>query len=456
MAIEPLRPFQSEDFEFFKTHLRGLLLYEPRLGKTVVASNLIGWDKEVHKVLITCPKNALLVWWAHLHEWLSVVYPDRTFTVHLVRGQPAVRAQLWKQREQTDLNIYICTYGTFLKDFEQLQLPSVLKAGSFDTVIIDEFQRIRNHKSKAFKALSGFVYRARRFLGLSGTLPSKRGPMDFYSAMNLCNKYLVSSYWKFAYMFCEVIKTSWGNEIVGVRNIDNFHRFIGQYAKIRERHIVAPQMPQVQRIPLYVEMNVQQEALYRSMELDDLVVTPDNIVVAANTVEKFMRFRQIITCPAIFDSKLGLGAAFEDILDRLEEAETTDERHIVIFSNFRAAQQHWEKALIEKDYPTYILHGGMDPFVQRERIQLFERHKGIILCTTQYAQAFSLATANACYHIGWSYDPNDNKQAEDRLVPQQGIHPILSHYYVYKDTIDMDLVEMVNQKSKFIALTKPR
>ena len=134
-----------------------------------------------------------------------------------------------------------------------------------------------------------------------------------------------------------------------------------------------------------------------------------------------------------------MGAAFESFRTRLLDNKEYDlplENHVVLFTSFKDALPHFKEALEADGFHVNVLSGGITPDERKVQIKEFQEHKGIMLCTIQYAEAFSLAGAVACYTIGFDPNPSANKQAEDRLIPQQGTANIDSYYYLYRDILD--------------------
>lgn len=457
-----LRDFQAEDLPWFLANRRSLNLYEPRLGKTVVTTLVGILDPRCNIVLIACPKNAMSVWKSHIERLYKEFKPETTVEVRLVKGKNNTakeqRHKLWLKPRTAEVTFYIVTFAALLRDFELLTLPSTRKSGLiFNMVIGDEVHlQLRNRKNKMVQVFKTFVADPTvRFHALSGTMASKGGPSDFWAVLNLIDQRAFSSYWKFVYMFHEIHDGTWGKEIIGLKNIELFHKAVlEKYSRRRFRAVCAPHMPKVTRELLHVEMNAEQQQLYNQMETDNFVITSnDNMIVASTSLENLLRKSQILTCPAMLGGKT-VGAAMEDLIDRLSDADSGEDTHVVIFSRFRKALPYFEKALRDAGFNNvWQLYGGLEPEVLDKRTELFRKTKGIILCSIKYAQAFSLVPAITSYVIGYEWDPNDNKQAEDRLVPQQGTDPIMSYYYSYDGTSDAEMAYAVTVKNKRITVT---
>lgn len=451
--------FQEEDTPYFLSHLKSLVLYEPRLGKSVVTSKVLALDPKTTTILVTCSKNAFATWMEHIPAAFKKFAPNRSLDVLLIRGKNSgarlQREELWKATRTADVTVYIVTFNALINDYPFLSGHRL----SFDTIIGDEVHtKLKRRTTKSAVIFRDLVRQARRFHALSGTLAGKWGPADYWTLLNMCAPREFTSYWKFVHMFCETMDNGFGMEIIGVRNRMQFHMLMDRFARIRKRKDVRPDMPEVVRTLQWVKPTQEQTGLYEALGESQFTFTESgSIIVAANSLESAIRKRQILACPRVLDPSLGVGAAMEDILEKIQEAKENDDiegSHIVIFTAFRRAIPHWKKYLQDNGFPNvWELWGGTEPEELTAKIARFKETGGIILCTTKFAQAFSLSSAKLCYHIGYEYDPNDNRQAEDRLVPPHGNYSINSYYYGYWGTDDEILAERTILKAQLIHLT---
>lgn len=457
------RQFQEEDVPWLIDHPKSMILYDPRLGKTVVTCRAVMGDPKSRVILINCSKNALSVWIDHLKSWWKHLRPGEPLEIRLVRGKHSKAAQqrqeLWS-RPITGVTVFLCTFEAFYYDWKYIQEIGMHKR--FDTMILDEVHRkLRSHKTKSRDIYKHLARTCHRTHYLSGTLAGKWGPGDFWSIVNLIAPSEYGSYWAWVNSFCIVEDNGFGKQIIGTKNMDGFWLAMRRYARIRKRDIEMPNMPKVQRNVLWVEPSKEVLKLYReiggqSKETGNSMYTflPNGeIVVAANSLESAVRRRQLLTCPAILDPSLGVGAAFEHLVESMEEARDDGDlygHHVVIFSAFRRALDPFANYLRQHGFHVGLLVGGTEPEDVVRISNEFRRTQGVILCTTMFAQAFSLVPARSCFHIGWDFAPDNNKQAEDRLVPQSGDFHIDSWYYAYTGTDDEDLIDHITAKSMLI------
>lgn len=460
-----LYEYQAEDLKWFLANPKAMILYEPRLGKTVLSVHISALDPDCTTILVLCPKNAILEWRDHFKNlWGSLASSERSLEIRLIRGKggkaPAIRKELWLRKREKNTTVFISTYGAFQKDAAFLTLPSSQKIlPNFKAIFPDEVHKLmKNRKNVTVQLLKYWVGRwgNKRYHALSGTLAGKGGPIDFWPNLNIIDPKLFGSYWAFANQFCEIVDGAFGKEIIGPRNLEAFHKLLDKYSRRRFRRICRPDMPNVVRSLMPAEPTTEQLNMFQQLKEQGYHFVGESGVIAATSLEQALRARQIATCPRIFGKDFGVGAAIEDLADRLDDEDicpTPLDKHIVVFTEFRAALDHFERYLRDRGYSNiWQLHGSMDPELQQERVKLFRDSQGIILCTSTYAEAFSLAPAQTCYHIGYSWDPNVNKQAEDRLVPQQGDYTINSYYY-HLDGIDTMVAHTNVNKEKVITVT---
>lgn len=290
---------------------------------------------------------------------------------------------------------------------------------------------------------------------LSGTLAGKNGPLDFWACLNVVAPGLFTSYWKFAYRYMEIVDGQYGKEVISIRDLRGWHALLDCWSRRRFRAIDAPGMPAVQRSLRRVDLDTRQRNIYHQLVNQDYVWSNDTLIIAQNSLEWALRVRQLLTCPAMLDPALGVGAAMNDLIERLTDDDATDDdRHTVIFTEFAKAIPFFVESLQGAGFKhVYTLQGGMEPEDLANVVDAFRKNRGIVICSIKYAQAFSLEPAKESHSIGYSWDPADNKQAEDRLVPQAGVNPILANYYCYRDTYDEEVAYTVNMKNKLVTVT---
>lgn len=482
-----LRPFQFREITFLETQKRAGIAWDMGLGKTA-AGSLLGAQRHLRRWLIVCPDNAFTTWRDEAPRWIHSVWPEAYIHTIFLRGSHA-REHLWDSQAEPGPNtilMFICTPDIFIRDWgESIKFPGkTKKLVRFkprpnylipQIVIFDEAKRIRNPESISYRVFSRFLayYNITYFYPMTGT-PGHH-PRHFWTMLNLIDPRYFQSYWKFIYAFHEVIETPFGKEIGVPINLGEWHKVLRRYFSIVKETDdgIAAQRPPITRQLLTIDLDADQKRIYKELEEDLLaIVEPNNqpapppeyaqnqdsdtplapeIIVAQNQLALMTRLRQLLICPKILGPTLSYGNAIKDFANTVEPTD-----HTVLFTPFTAAFKPFYEYLRSKDFEhVYTLQGGMGTPARERTINNFRRTGGVIICSTLYAQAFSLEPATKSFAIGYDWDPDNNRQAEKRLHRLTTQNPVTSYYYTYRSTVDERLCEIVNIKQQHMDLTIP-
>jgi SNF2 family DNA or RNA helicase len=432
-----LRPYQEEDTKFFGNQRYALILYEPRVGKTVVSCSSMDLLNS-RRTIIVCPKNAFATWHDHLYKWFAEREQGaESVIVKYVRGQAAQRQKIYSEGlNKPERVFYITTYASFIRDIE-----IVLKL-KLDTAIYDEAgKRLVNQKTQNFKAAKRLRESLRQQFILSGTL-IRRNASQMWAPLHLCSPNNFTSYWRFRNQFCLIANYGFGPEVIGNKNVPELHNTLRRYARYRKRDLTT--CPPKTRQKWKVEPTDEQKRLYKQMDGDSILLLDRSAVFAQTPMEKVLRLRQLLCCPQLLSPDLGAGGGMEAIVEELQDLPENDQ-HAVIFTSFRKAIPFIDQHLQDSGFKSIIhLHGGLEPEEQSYRLAKFRDTRGLAICTVDYAEAFSLAPATLGYMLGWQWSWDSNTQAEDRLIGQEG-EPVTIKYIIHEGTIEDSVLDRNNQ-----------
>jgi SNF2 family DNA or RNA helicase len=252
-----------------------------------------------------------------------------------------------------------------------------------------------------------------------------------------------------------VQESAFGKEVYGSRNVEQFKKVLTQYALIKTKKQLGLQKKFRDILP--VEMTSEQESAYKSIK-DDMILEIESIagestpLVSLNTLSSWNQLRKLLCCPAIIHPSLGCGGGLLEIVSQLASLSRT-ERHCVIFVPFRDAVKtvaHFLRTMFAEKLgtPIYELMGGVEADELYNICNEFKARAGIIVCTVDYAESFDLETADKCFFLGASWDPQTNMQAEDRLDRLTNAHGIINCYYVMYEDCAIDEKHMMSLTSK--------
>lgn len=472
-----LRPFQEEETAPLAVRKRGGFAWEMGSGKTAGVCSIAA-KKRLRRWLVLCPDNAISVWskWSqdlekpNALDWIRNFWPEVNITVHVIDDSAAGRALLWDTPTKLGVNdciIYVCKPDSFIRDWgKTVKVPG--KRKKFvrfeprnkeyqipDIVIFDEAKRMRNPESVTFQILSKYLayYNVQHFYPMTGT-PGHE-PKHFWTMLHCLDPKYFGSYWKFVFAFHEVIDGMFGKEILGIRNTPQWHQVLGRYFSVvrEDDPRLINQLPPFQRQLLPIDLDADQKKLYDGLKKDMMhfVEADDNLIVAQNEFVLDTRLRQILICPKILSPSLSVGGAIKDFV---ETVDPEDGPH-VIFTPFVSAFEHFQSYLEQKRFRVQTLQGGIGAEERDNRIQLWREQRGVCICSILYAQAFSLEPAKRAFFIGYDWDPDNNRQAEKRLLRLSTHHPVNAYYYTYRSTFDERLAYIVNIKQQHVNVTLP-
>ena len=83
-------------------------------------------------------------------------------------------------------------------------------------------------------------------------------------------------------------------------------------------------------------------------------------------------------------------------------------------------------------------------------IKKAEKKQRILLISTRFAEGFSAPSCSYGYFLGYDYSPIVNIQAEDRIHRVNSPGPVTIYYMKVRDSIDEDILEILNVKNREI------
>ena len=150
-------PFQFEGMAFLLPRHSAVLADEMGLGKSMQAISsirLLVRSGEARRVLVVCPKGLVSNWARELADWAPELL------VAVIDGDPQRRRWQWSL---ADVPVKLANYEVVVRDRDLVAELGL----SFDLVVLDEAQRIKNKASQTNRAIVGLE--RRRSWALTGT-----------------------------------------------------------------------------------------------------------------------------------------------------------------------------------------------------------------------------------------------------------------------------------------------
>lgn len=301
--FEPF-PYQYAGISFLFPRNHAVLADEMGLGKTmqcITTIRMLIRSGRLNQVLLICPKPLVTNWQREFETWAPEI------PVIAVTGNQANRSWLW-QRDQT--SVKIANYELLTRD-EHLLVDNGL---SFDLVVLDEAQRIKNSGNSTSKVVKK-ISRERSW-ALTGT-PIENSIEDLVGIFDFVSPGVVSSH-------------------MTTRHVrDQVQDFILRRTKDK----VMTDMPPKLMRDAELDLSPEQWDSYTSAEKDGVLRLNDmgDEITIKHVFELVLRLKQICN----FDPSTGASSKMERLEADMEEVAASGQKAIVF--------SQWVDAIVDID-----------------------------------------------------------------------------------------------------------
>lgn len=446
---ESLREYQNKDACYLETrgNLAGgcLVLNEPRTGKTpTIIKTLKALGKRMN--LVVCPSSLVFNWAKEFEKW------NPECEVHVVNGTPKKRLAIYEKFGTSSVERVLIISKDTLKTDE------MVTSAHWDVAIVDEAHFLRNYKSAQSQAI--FKLKANVKYVLTGT-PAVKHAVDVYGLLHFINPDAFPSYWQFADRYFNIDDGMWGKSIEGPKKYreEELKTIMALNSVQRKRKDVMKWLPTAQHQTIPVVMEKKQVKLYDQMYETFMATSGEVEIDTMNQLTQLMRLRQLCIDPRL----LGFDVVGAKTTALLEFAEDNQEPFIVMttFSSyFKIIKPELEK-LGKK---VGIIDGSVSKERKMSIAERFQRGEiDILLCNIIAAgTGFTLDRADTILFLDKDFNPANNEQAQDRIVPttKERYHSINIISLVCAGSVDervndildskQDLTKIINRPGVFI------
>ncbi|WP_053058470.1 DEAD/DEAH box helicase [Pedobacter sp. BMA] len=436
-----LRPYQLIGFSWL-CHLHslkwgGLLADDMGLGKTLQILTLLQHLKNNGLVagphLLLAPASLLYNW----QDEAAKFFPE--LKVLVFHG-------LLREKNSDELKKYdlvITSYGTAAVDIE------FLKAISFDYVILDEAQAIKNPYSKKYKMATLLAPQHR--LALTGT-PVENSSSDLYALMNFVNPGFFGS----MRMFNDNLAVNGDDK--DKERADTLLKMTRPFILRRTKKQVATDLPPKTEMTIWCEMEPGQRRIYDSYSKEFKAELVDKIASVGLENSKFevlrrlMALRQICNSPALIKdapSYEGTPCKITELMEHIME-KTTGHK-LLVFSAF-TGMLGLIKAELEQQGITYAYLDGSTKLDKRKaavnRFQNDEDCRVFLISLKAGGTGLNLTAADYVYLIDPWWNPAVENQAIDRCYRIGQDKHVMAYRMICKDTLEERILEIQERKRK--------
>ena len=435
-----LRDYQREGLtwlaELTGLGLGGVLADDMGLGKTItlIALHLHRRASGPGATLVVCPTSLLGNWEAEIRRFAP--------------GVP-VRRHHGSARDLDDVcdGFVLTTYGTMRND------AALLAEVSWDLVVADEAQHVKNSRSAAARELRTIPARAR--VALTGT-PVENDLTELWSILDWAVPGLLGSRAAF--------RKAWAADIESgkdTRKARKFADLIGPFLLRRRKSDpgIAPELPPKTETDHVIGLTREQVVLYESYVRDcmERIERADEDARRGLVLKLLTGLKQICNHPAHFlkqaNPRIRGRSEKVELLDELLGTVLAEEGAVLVFTQYVAMADLLVRHLAASGVPHQLLHGGTPVAQREEMVRRFQAgpedpdHVPVFLLSLKAGgTGLNLTRADHVIHVDRWWNPAVEDQATDRAYRIGQTKPVQVHRFVTQGTIEEKIAELLARK----------
>lgn len=444
-----LRPYQLKGVSwlaFLKQFSLGACLADDMgMGKTVQLITLLLHDREkqqeavVLPTLLICPMSIVGNWQRELQKFA----PSLNVMVH--HGNERLSGQAFVD-EVAKHDIVITTYSLALRDKEHLA------AVTWEQVVIDEAQNIKNESAKQTQAIKKL--NASYKIALTGT-PVENRLSELWSIMEFLNPGYLGSGTEFHKNFALPIERYHNAE-----RADALKRLTQPFIlrRVKTDKAIIQDLPDKMEMKVFCNLTQEQASLYEAVvkEMLERIEEADGIERKGLILSTLTKLKQVCNHPAHFMSD---GSRLEHRSGKLNRLEEMLEEVLaagdkaLIFTQFAEMGGMLRTELQERlGREVLFLHGGTQKKERDILVQRFqEERRGsplFILSLKAGGVGLNLTAANHVFHFDRWWNPAVENQATDRAFRIGQKKNVQVHKFVCVGTLEERIDAMIEQKKE--------
>ncbi len=438
--IGELRDYQKSGYNWLgfldEYKWGGILADDMGLGKTIqILAFLLKQIKVSKKTnLIVIPTTLLFNWENEIQKFAPSIKtyflygPDRTKD----------------HKEFADPDLVITTYGTMIRDIE------MIRKYTFNYVILDESQAIKNPNSQRFKAAS--LIRASNKLALTGT-PIENNTFDLYAQMDFINPGFLGNQASFKKNFSNPIDKD-QNPIIAAE----LQQKISPFVLRRTKEQVATELPSKTEDYVFCEMETEQRKVYEAFKnryRDMLLkrIEEDGLGKSKLYVlEGLTKLRQICDSPEILPDKENYGKQSIKIKELVRHVnDKTGNHKILVFSQFVKMLKVIRRELDNEKIKYEYLDGKSSKKKREASVNNFQDNDDIrvfLISLKAGGTGLNLTAADYVYIVDPWWNPAVENQAIDRCYRIGQDKKVIAYRMICRNTIEEKIMQHQAKKTQ--------
>ena len=403
------------------------------LGKTLQSIALLAARTGDRPHLVVCPTSVVGNWERELARFapdlpvLRHYGPDRASEPDAFAAGAAV----------------VTSYGLVRRDID------LLAAVDWDTVVLDEAQQVKNHASKAARAVRRLPARAR--VALTGT-PVENRLAELWAIVDFADPGLLGPFARFRERYAVPVER-WGDTEAAGR----LRRIVAPFLLRRTKTEVAADLPSKQEATVVCTLTREQATLYQAAvdRVFDAGIAAEGIDRRGQILALLTALKQICNHPAQYlgerEPLPGRSGKLARTAEMLAEVAAAGDRALV-FTQYRAMgtllAHHLAERLDVAEIP--FLHGGVSAPARDDMVAAFqsgEEPSPVLLVSIKAGgTGLNLTAATHVVHYDRWWNPAVEDQATDRAYRIGQTRPVTVHKLVTAGTVEERVADLLERK----------
>ncbi len=446
--VGELRPYQARGhawlYYLLDQGFGACLADDMGLGKTVQAiAVILDWRRDPERrgpMLLVCPVSVLGNWRRELHRFS----PSLAVSMHHGKG---------RARTEEDFDRIIAENDVILTSYNLLQRDQeLIEKISFEGVILDEAQNIKNPRTRQSKAARRLKGRFR--MTLTGT-PLENRPLDLWSIMDFLNEGLLGTRTNFVQTL--------EHPIVKQRSrstMSTLARLVRPFVlrRLKTDPEIIHDLPEKSEQVVVASLSREQAVLYESVVrsgLAEVELAAEGIQRRGAILTTLLRLKQVCNHPAHYQMDGSTLPGRSGKLDLLTEmlVEALDEGdRCLVFTQFKEMgtllKTHIESVVEGK---VLFLHGSVPQKDRESMVAEFQQGaedgpRVFVLSLKAGGTGLNLTEANRVFHFDRWWNPAVEDQATDRAFRIGQRRNVFVHKFVCTGTLEERIQTMLERK----------
>ncbi|KAL7504070.1 hypothetical protein ACHAXN_001776 [Cyclotella atomus] len=490
-----LKDYQLEGVRWlvslYENGVSGILADEMGLGKTIQVGLVISLVAHLRTMavsgpfIVVAPLATLPNWVREFEKWLPTHPVVRFHGTQSERDEMMAGPLNPKNKKKDDFPIIVTSYEVAIRDEKRLN-----KIGEFTYLVVDEGQRLKNHRCTLISSLKRI--RSSNRLLLSGT-PIQNNLDELWSLLNFVNPAIFDdlsifqSWFGFKNIGQKVQGATTEEDILleqrQNQTVTKLHEILRPFLLRRIKKDVLTDMPPKKEVVVYAGMSKLQTGYSEMIEkgvLRDILLNQG--IEQARTLSqtnKQMNHRKNCNHPFMFGEPIDpatgnpLGTAHPqllikasgkfDLLDRMLERLFKDKHQVLIFSQMTSLLNVIEDYLILRNWKYCRIDGSTKIDERQRQMDIYnaektanggkrndsdDRHFVFLLSTRAGGLGINLATADTCIIFDSDWNPHQDSQAMDRCHRIGQNRPVAVYRLLTVNSVDVEMMEKQISKKK--------